>query len=292
MPVPELVTVPELLMARPEIVMPFVIVLLLLLRIRLPVPMIPPETVRSAVVPLAALLLKLVPPAPFTVMAVVDSVSGEVALLSVTAVTLLPTPPLIVVAAAPVPEFVMAPVTFSGLVEIVIPPVAALLLRVRFPGAGDAAGDCQRVSGYIRPRLAGAEDQRSGDSEGACARIDRDAVRAARWREGERIRAHTGSDAGRGGPAHHEAIDGGVLAEGAGKVPGAGGGKIDDAARERYIAETTVPAASVVKLVANEAFPPFQAALAPPFQYKFPAVWALRVPETETAAEVWFSVSV
>ena len=132
-PVPELVTVPELLMARPEIVMPFVIVLLLLLRIRLPVPMIPPETVRSAVVPLAALLLKVVPPAPFTVMAVVDSVSGEVALLSVTAVTLLPTPPLIVVAAAPVPEFVMAPVTFSGLVEIVIPPVAALLLRVRFP---------------------------------------------------------------------------------------------------------------------------------------------------------------
>ena len=66
LPVPELVIVPMLLTLVVERVMPLAI-LLLLLSIRLPVPLTPPETVSSEL-PLALLFVRVVPPL-FTVRA-------------------------------------------------------------------------------------------------------------------------------------------------------------------------------------------------------------------------------
>ena len=93
-PEPELVMVPALLTEVVERVIPAAIELLLL-RMRLPVPLIPPETVKSAL-PLELELVRVVPPL-FTVKAVVLIVSAEVVLFSVIAVTFAPTPPLMVV---------------------------------------------------------------------------------------------------------------------------------------------------------------------------------------------------
>ena len=88
-PVPELVMVPVLFTLAVETEMPLVIVLLLLLRIRLPVPVAPPERVRTAVVPLAAVLVSVVA-VPFGVNAP-EMVSGEVLELSVIVGTVAPT---------------------------------------------------------------------------------------------------------------------------------------------------------------------------------------------------------
>jgi len=105
---------------------------LLLLRIRLPVPVTPPETVRSCA-PLALLLVSVVPPV-FTVNAVVVMLRGEIVLFSVTPVTFAPTPPLMRTEPAAVPELVIVPVLFTLVVESVMPlAVALLLLRIRLP---------------------------------------------------------------------------------------------------------------------------------------------------------------
>jgi len=131
LPVPEFVIVPVLFTLVVESVIPEAIVLLLL-RIRFPEPVTPPETVRICA-PLALLFVRVVPPV-FTVNAVVVMFSGEVVLFSVMAVTFVPTPPLMRTAPAAVPELVIVPVLFKLVVEIVIPfAVALLLLRTRLP---------------------------------------------------------------------------------------------------------------------------------------------------------------
>lgn len=126
-PVPEFVTVPVLFTLVVERVIP-ASVELLLFSMRLPVPVVPPDTVRSFV-PL--LLVRVVPPL-FTVMAVVLIVRAEVVLFSVIPVTLLPIPPLIVVVPPPVPALVIEPTLLALTVEIVI-AAAVLASRVRFP---------------------------------------------------------------------------------------------------------------------------------------------------------------
>jgi len=129
-PLPELVIVPLSLTLVPERVIPLPIELLLL-RIRLPVPVTLPETVRSWV-PLALLLVRVVPPlltltAPLTFKA-------DVVLFSVMPVTLEPTAALIDVAPLPVPELVIVPVLLTLVVERVMPlAIELLLLRTRFP---------------------------------------------------------------------------------------------------------------------------------------------------------------
>lgn len=104
---------------------------LLLFKTRLPVPEIPPEIVRT-LEPLA-LLFVIVVPALFTVKAVVLMVSADVELLSVTEVTLDPTPPLIVTDPVPEPELVIVPVLFTEFVMVIPPPALLLFWRVRFP---------------------------------------------------------------------------------------------------------------------------------------------------------------
>ena len=78
-PVPELVMVPILLTLVVERVIPETIALLLL-SIRLPVPVMPPDTV-STELPLLLLFVRVLPEL-FTVMAVVLIVRAEVALFS------------------------------------------------------------------------------------------------------------------------------------------------------------------------------------------------------------------
>jgi hypothetical protein len=124
-PVPELVTVPVWLTLVTETVIPAAVELLLF-RIKLPVPEVPPEAVRI-VVPL--LLTSVVPPL-LTAMAPL-MVSPEVVLLSVTVVTLAPMPPLIVVRPEPPPVRATVPLLLIACVEKVSVPVVALLLMVR-----------------------------------------------------------------------------------------------------------------------------------------------------------------
>lgn len=107
------------------------LLLVLLLKVRLPVPVEPPEMVKSAsLFTLIPLAFNVVPP-DATVMAVVLMVSGEVALFSLIVVTLLPTPPLMVAVPVPVPKLVIVPALLTDAVERVMPPVL-LALRVRF----------------------------------------------------------------------------------------------------------------------------------------------------------------
>ena len=88
-PEPELVMSPVLLTEVVIRLMPFAAELLLL-RIRLPVPITPPETVRV----LPPLLASVVPLVPLTVNAPVLIVTLWIALFALMPVTLLPTPPL------------------------------------------------------------------------------------------------------------------------------------------------------------------------------------------------------
>ena len=83
-PVPLLVTVPALLILVPDKVIPLAIALLLLM-IKFPVPVVPPETV-NRLEPLALLLTNVVPPEA-TVIAPA-TVNAEVALFSVIVLTL------------------------------------------------------------------------------------------------------------------------------------------------------------------------------------------------------------
>ena len=91
-PVPELVIVPALLTEVVESVRPEAIELLLF-STRLPVPIIPPETVSSEL-PLALLFVSVVPEL-FTVIKMVPIVNADAALFSVIPVTFEPTPPRI-----------------------------------------------------------------------------------------------------------------------------------------------------------------------------------------------------
>ncbi len=125
LPLPELVTVPTLLTAAVEIVMPLARVLLLF-STRLPVPETPPETV-SSFVPSA--LTKVVPEA--LIASAPETVSAEVVLLSVTAVTFAPMPPLTVTVPVPAPTLVTVPALLMALVENVTVPVVALALVLK-----------------------------------------------------------------------------------------------------------------------------------------------------------------
>jgi hypothetical protein len=128
-PLPLLVTVPVLPTAVPETVIPFVIVLLLF-RIRFPVPVVPPDNVNSEE-PLALLLVSVVPPlltvrAPLTVKA-------EVVLFSVTAVTFVPTAAVIVAVAVLLPALVIVPVLLTATVVKLVVPLVPVLLIVMLP---------------------------------------------------------------------------------------------------------------------------------------------------------------
>ena len=116
-PLPELVTVPMLLTGPVVTEMPFV--LLLVSRVRLPVPETPDETVKRA----AALAVSVVPPL-FTFSAEPLMVSGLLVLAWVMAVTLEPTPPVIVFGVVPVNPVpllkVIVPALFTRLVPNVI----------------------------------------------------------------------------------------------------------------------------------------------------------------------------
>ena len=130
LPLPELVTVPILLSEVVETVMPFAMELLLL-RIKSPVPLTPPEIVSNEL-PLLLLLVNVVPE-PFTVNAPL-TVSAEVVLFSVMPVTLEPTAALISVEPVPLPELVMVPTLFTAVVESVMPLASELLLlRIKLP---------------------------------------------------------------------------------------------------------------------------------------------------------------
>ena len=129
-PLPLLVRVPVLLMGDPDSVTLFGVALLFC-KVKLPVPVAPPETVSKAA-PL--LSIKVVPPAatsnaPLTV-------NGEVALLSVMPVTLplAPEPTLLLMVVVPVlvPVLVIVPALLMTPVEKVsVPAEVALLLMVK-----------------------------------------------------------------------------------------------------------------------------------------------------------------
>ena len=126
-PEPEFVIVPELFTEVVVSVMPAAVALLLL-RIKFPVPVTPPDTVKTEV---PAVLVRVVPPLA-TVRAVVLIVSAEPVLFCSIEVTFAPTPPLITLSPEDVPALVIVPIIFIGLVEIVVIPVA-LALSVRLP---------------------------------------------------------------------------------------------------------------------------------------------------------------
>ena len=114
LPEPELVIVPVLLSVVVEAVMAPV---LLALKVRLPIPVTPPDSVKRAVVPLDVNTLLVAPTvtAPLTV-------SAEVLLASVMPVTFAPTAALIVVVPLLEPELVIVPVLLTLEPEIVIAP--------------------------------------------------------------------------------------------------------------------------------------------------------------------------
>ena len=129
-PVPEFVMVPMLFTSFVEIVIPLTMELLLL-SIKLPVVFAtPPDNVNTAV-PLALLFVNVV-------LALLVStpviVRGDFVLFSMMPVTLESTFALISELAVLVPEFVIVPMLFTSLVEIVIPFAIPLLLsRIRLP---------------------------------------------------------------------------------------------------------------------------------------------------------------
>lgn len=125
-PVPELVIVPTGFTLVMETVRALA-TSLLFLRIKLPVPVTPPETVkRGAVTP--TLPLMSVVPLMFTATAPL-TVRGDVRLAWVIEVTLPPIPPLKVVVATPVPELITAPVKFTSPAKV-IPAAAGLPLTL------------------------------------------------------------------------------------------------------------------------------------------------------------------
>lgn len=124
--VPELVMVPTWLTLVVESVIPAAVELLLF-SIKFPLPLTPPETVRSVV----PLVLVNVVPELLTLKAVVLMVNADVVLLRVIAVTLTPMPPLMVVVPDPAPILVTVPTILTLAVEKTIVPVVALLLIVR-----------------------------------------------------------------------------------------------------------------------------------------------------------------
>ena len=124
-PVPEFVIVPVLLIAVVDSVTP-ASVALSFFKIRLPVPVAPPDSV-SSFVPLE---LVSVVPAEFTARAP-DIVKAEVVLFSITLVTLEPIPPDIVVVPVPAPILVTVPVLFIAAVEKVMVPEVAFSSMVR-----------------------------------------------------------------------------------------------------------------------------------------------------------------
>jgi hypothetical protein len=124
-PVPELVREPVLLMDVPDNVIPAAKVLLLF-KIKLPVPVAPPLNV-SILVPL--LFVSVVPPV-LTANAPL-SVNAEVVVFSATLVTFEPTPPLIVVVPVPAPVLVIVPVLFTALVANATVPVVELVPIVK-----------------------------------------------------------------------------------------------------------------------------------------------------------------
>ena len=122
-----IVTLP-LVAIPPEIVIPLLIPLLLI-RVKAPVPVMAPDTVNTAL-PELLVLLKVVP-ALYTVM--LPTASAEDPLFSVMAVTLGPTAPMLVVP-LPVPELVIVPTLLRNVVLNVIVPLAALLAMVKLSG--------------------------------------------------------------------------------------------------------------------------------------------------------------
>lgn len=116
-PVPEFVSVPEWLIVVPDIVTPFAIELLLLI-VKFPVPMVPPDKVSNEE-PLLLLFVSVVLKA-FGVSVEVLMVRADVPeVFSVMAVTFGPTPPDIVTSPEPELRFVKEPELLSGLPEIV-----------------------------------------------------------------------------------------------------------------------------------------------------------------------------
>ena len=111
-PAPELVIVPVLFTVVPESVMPLSVDPSFF-KIKLPVPVTLPETVR-----LPAWLVKVVPPL-LTVRAPVEIVSPEVVEFCVMPVTFDPTPPVIDTLPEPLPELVIVPVLFMVLVKFI-----------------------------------------------------------------------------------------------------------------------------------------------------------------------------
>ncbi len=130
LPVPEFVIVPQLFTELKEsVILPGVA--LLLLRIRLPVPTTPPETVSGAA-PLAS--VKAVPPLLTVIGTLLKPImSAEPGLFSEMAVTLPPTGPLIVAVAVPVPELVIVPVLFTTPLKVIVAELAPLALSVILP---------------------------------------------------------------------------------------------------------------------------------------------------------------
>jgi len=126
-PLPEFVIVPVLFTVVVDRVMPSVVDPLLF-KIRLPVPVTPPETVR-----LPAWLVKVVPPL-LTVRAPVEIVSADVELFCVIPVTLEPTPPVMDTLPELLPELVIVPVLFTAVVDSVIPlAVEPLFFKIKLP---------------------------------------------------------------------------------------------------------------------------------------------------------------
>lgn len=123
-PDPALVIVPVLVSAVDDKVIPLAVVPLLS-KVKLPVPVTPPETVKAAV-----LLLVSVVPEPLTITPPL-MVKAVVELFSVTLVTFAPIPPLIVVVPLPAPRLVTAPVLLMLPVANVTVPLVAFSLIVK-----------------------------------------------------------------------------------------------------------------------------------------------------------------
>jgi len=126
-PLPEFVIVPVLLMVVMDSVMPLAVEPSFF-KVRLPVPLKPPETVK-----LPAWLVKVLPPL-LTVKAPVEMVSPEVVLFCVMPVTFAPTPPVMDTPPEPLPELVIVPVLLTAVVDSVMPlDVDPLLLKIKLP---------------------------------------------------------------------------------------------------------------------------------------------------------------
>ena len=132
LPVPLLVIVPVLFTLVPDSVIPLVMVLLFL-STKLPVPVTPPDKVSSEV-PLMLLLIKVVLLIPPRMVSAPLTFKAEVVLFSVMPVTALPTPALTNVAPVPVPLLVITPALFTLVVDRVkLLSVLVLLFSTKLP---------------------------------------------------------------------------------------------------------------------------------------------------------------